>query len=29
MAWAAPWIPIAFPSDTRGTAITMMATLLA
>ena len=29
IAWAAPWIPIALPSDARGTAMTMMATLLA
>lgn len=28
-AWAAPWTPIALPSDGRGTAITMMATLFA
>ena len=28
-AWAAPWIPMAFPSDDLGTASTMMATLLA
>ena len=29
MAWAAPWIPMALPSDVLGTASTMMATLLA
>ena len=29
MACAAPCIPIALPSDARGTAMTMMATLLA
>ena len=28
-AWAAPWIPIALPSDGLGTASTMMATLFA
>ena len=28
-AWAAPWIPIALPSDGFGTARTMMATLFA
>ena len=29
IAWAAPWMPMALPSDRLGTASTMMATLLA